>query len=277
MTTMPASQPTEINRPTETPAPAPAPPTARRRRPWLRLLLLLVVPFAGAGAVYAVSSGIAPTYSSAVTLLVGAPGTGAISDQSVSASNDLASQYAQLGDSDPVLRSAERRLKMTPGGLSGKVNAGTVAAQNIIRISAEAGNRGEAVRRANAVSSAFTDYILRLNRRQADQYNDEVNERLEPLDQEIARARKALRSEKSAARRNDDALVYSNLVSQRQQVAASLAQDVVASQARVQPISGALGASKTSPKPDLYAIIAFGALALICLRLGWMLVRPSRA
>jgi hypothetical protein len=273
MTTMPASQPTQINRPAD----APATPPVRRRAPWARLLVLLLVPFVGAGVVYAVSSGISPTYSSSVTLLVGAPGTGAISDQSVSAANDLASQYAQLGDSDPVLRSAERRLKTTPGGLSGKVSAGTVAAQNIIRISAEAGTRAEAVRRANAVSTAFTTYIQRLNRRQADQYNDEVNERLEPLDKEIARARKALREEKSAARRNDDALVYSNLVSQRQQVAASLAQDVVASQARVQPISGALGASKTSPKPDLYAIIAFGALALICLRLGWMLVRSARA
>ncbi|HWH92583.1 MAG TPA: hypothetical protein VNT03_01880 [Baekduia sp.] len=252
-------------------------PAAGRRPPYLRLLALLVVPFAVAAIVYGVSSGLSPKYESSVTLLVGVPGTGQLSDQSVSAANDLASQYAQLGDSGPVLRSTERRLGMPTGSLEGDVTASTVAAQNLIRISATAGDRGSAIKRANAASGAFTSYIGRLNRRQGDQYNDAVNERLKPLDEEIAKARRELEQDDQAdPTRSDDALVYSNLVSQRQQVAASLAQDVVASQARVQPISDALGASKVSPKPELYAVIAFGALALICIRLAWVLLRPSR-
>ena len=73
---------------------------------------------------------------------------------------------------------------------------------------------------------------------------------------ERARARRALQADaKTSAVHSDDALVYSNLVTQRQQVATTLAQDVVASQARVQPITDALGAGKISPKPGLYALI----------------------
>jgi capsular polysaccharide biosynthesis protein len=237
---------------------------------------MVVVPIAIAAGVYSISSGLAPTYEASSTLRIVAQGQSGISDQSVLASNDLASQYAQLADAPPVIRRAARSLKIRPEDLDGDVSAGTVAAQNLIRIAARAGDGPAAVRRTDAVALAFVDYVAGLNERQANVYSRSVRRRLKPLDAELASARQLL-NRGTPSQRNSTALLYSNLLVQRQQLLASIAQDVAASQPGVQLVAQATSASKVAPRPTLYALVGLVATALIAARLGFLMRRRNRS
>jgi capsular polysaccharide biosynthesis protein len=236
----------------------------------------VLVPVAIAVAVYSVSSRIAPTYEASSTLRIVAQGQSGISDQSVLASNDLASQYAQLGDAPPVIRRAAKVLNVSRDDLDGQVSAGTVAAQNLIKISARAGDGPTAVRRTDAVALAFVEYVSGLNERQANAYSSSVQRRLRPLDDELAAARRVL-NRGTPSQRNSSALVYSNLLVQRQQLLASIAQDTAASQPGVQLVAQATSASKVEPRPTLYALVGLVASALVAARIGFLLRRRNRS
>jgi capsular polysaccharide biosynthesis protein len=236
----------------------------------------VLVPLAIAAAVYIISSRQGPTYEASSTLRIVAQGQSGISDQSVLASNDLASQYAQLGDAPPVIRRAARSLKVSPVDLDGHVSAGTVAAQNLIKISARADDGPGAVRRTDAVALAFVEYVSGLNERQANAYSRSVQRRLRPLDDELAAARRLL-NRGTPSQRNSNALLYSNLLVQRQQLVASIAQDSAASQPGVQLVAQATAASKVAPRPTLYALVGLVASALIAARIGFLLRRRSRS
>lgn len=268
---------------TETDAPrtdsqlaAPAGAPRRRARRAFLAVVLVVAPVAIALAVYAISSRLTPTYEASSTLRIVAQGQSGLSDQLVTASNDLASQYAQLADAPPVIDRAARTLHIPASELSGKVTGGTVAAQNLISIATRAGDSPSAVRRSEAVALAFIDYVSRLNERQANDYARSVQHRLKPLDSEIAAARKVLNSG-TPSQRNSTALLYSNLLVQRQQLVASLAQDAAASQPGVQLVAPAAAASKVQPKPALYALVALVAAALVAARLGFLAFRRRPA
>jgi capsular polysaccharide biosynthesis protein len=253
------------------------PPGARRRRGRRKLLafLLIVAPVAVAVCVYAISSTLAPRYEASSTLRIVAQGANGLSDQLVTASNDLASQYAQLADAPPVIHRAARALHIPASELDGEVSGGTVAAQNLISIAARADNSTAAVRRSQAVAVAFIDYASSLNERQASVYSRSVQDRLKPLDSEIAAARKLL-NRGDPSQRNSTALVYSNLLVQRQQLVTSLAQSAAASQPGVQLVAPAASASKVQPKPVLYALVALVAAALVAARIGYLAFRRGR-
>jgi capsular polysaccharide biosynthesis protein len=247
----------------------------RRGLAALLMVLLVAVPIAIAAVVYSVSSRLAPTYEASSTLRIVAQGQSGISDQSVLASNDLASQYAQLADAPSVIKRAARSLRTPSGDLDGQVSAGTVAAQNLIRIAARAGDGPEAVRRADAVAVAFVEYVGGLNERQANAYSRAVQRRLKPLDDELATARRLLNTG-TPSQRNSNALLYSNLLVQRQQLLASIAQDAAASQPGVQLVAQASSASKVAPKPTLYALVGLIASALIAARIAFLMRRRNR-
>jgi capsular polysaccharide biosynthesis protein len=253
-----------------------APPGARRprgRRSALAILLI-VAPVVIAVAVYAISSRLTPTYEASSTLRIVAQG--GLSDQLVTASNDLASQYAQLADAPPVIRRAARALDVPASELDGKVSGGTIAAQNLIRIATRADQSAAAVRRSEAVAVAFIEYVSAINERQANVYARSVQDRLKPLDSQIAAARKVL-NRGTSSQRNSTALLYSNLLVQRQQLVASLAQDAAASQPGVQLVAPATAASKVQPKPTLYALVALVAAALVAARVGYLAFRRRPA
>jgi capsular polysaccharide biosynthesis protein len=251
------------------------PRPVRRGIAVLLMVLLVAVPIAIAAAVYSVSSRLAPTYEASSTLRIVAQGQSGISDQSVLASNDLASQYAQLADAPSVLRRAARSLRVPSENLDGEVSAGTVAAQNLIRIAARAGDGPAAVRRADAVALAFVEYVGGLNERQANAYSRAVQRRLKPLDEELTTARRLLNTG-TPSQRNSTALLYSNLLVQRQQLLASIAQDAAASQPGVQLVAQASSASKVAPRPTLYALVGLVASALIAARIGFLMRRRNR-
>ncbi|MCW2985408.1 MAG: hypothetical protein JWR63_2978 [Conexibacter sp.] len=243
----------------------PSPPAAAgpsRTRLLIRCVVLAVVAVVVAAVVYIVSDGVSPKYSSSSTLIVSVNGGSGLSDVSVTASNDLASQYAQLANSAPVLRAAEKRLKAPAGSLDGKLSGSTVSAQNIIKVSASAGAPGAAQQRADAATEALISYVTRINAKSATRYAAAVTFRLRPIDKQIAAVEKRI-SKGSAESRRNASVVLANLVAQRQQVQSTIAQNAAGSQPNLQAVTPATAGAKTSPKPELYALVALVIVLLI--------------
>lgn len=226
------------------------------------VLVVLVVGVALAAVVYAVSGTISPTYSSSSTMIVNVNGGSGITDVSVSAANDLASQYAQLANSAPVTHRAEKALGVPAGSLDGKLAGSTVSAQNIIKVTATAGAAAAAQARANAAADALVNYVTAINAKQATKYAAAVTFRLKPIDKQIAAVERRISHGSADARRNAS-VVLANLVTQRQQVQSTIAQNAAGSQPNLQKVTPATGGSKTSPKPGLYALVALIIVLLI--------------
>jgi capsular polysaccharide biosynthesis protein len=256
----------------------PAPEAGGGRGPvwwFVRLAAAVVAAALVAGGVYVVSAAAPATYESSSTVRVSVQAPTGSTDQSVIASNDLASQYAQVVSADRVLRAARRRLTSTDADLSGEVSAGTVAAQNLIRLTVKGTNPGQAERRAAAVTQAFVAYLNRLSAEISERYAASVNEKLAPVDANIADARKALETGTPDAQRNA-ASILAGLLVQRQQVLSSVAQSSAATRPSIQRVTNAGTASKVSPKPKLYAAIAFAIVLLLLARLTYVAAGRSR-
>ncbi len=229
-----------------------------------------------AAAVYAISNGVSARYQSSATVRVSVQATSGISDPAVTAANDLASQYAQLASSTPVLSGAAKRLGVPVSSLEGNVSSGTIAAQNLVRISVTGSSASEAQERAAAVARSFVRYINHLDAEQAAAYEKAVTSKLAPLETEIAAARKQLRTSKGEAQRNATTLL-SGLLSQQQTVLNSVAQGSAAAQPSLQLVSADSAGSKVSPKPTLYAGIGLLATLLLLGRFVYVIgVRRSR-
>ena len=223
---------------------------------------MLLVSLAVAVAVYVISNRASPRYQSSATVRVSVQATTGISDPAVTAANDLASQFAQLAPSTPVLKAAAQKLGVTTSSLEGTVTSGTIAAQNLVRVSATGGSATQAQERATAVARAFVAYIDRIDARQAGAYERAVTSKLGPLASEIAAARKQLRSSNAEVQRNATVLL-SGLLSAQQTVLSSVAQGSATAQPSLQLVASGSAGSKTSPKPSLYAGIGLLAALLL--------------
>lgn len=245
----------------------PPAPTSRDLRWWtLGAIGVVAVAIVVAGLVYAISDSVAGRYQSSAVVRVSVQATGGISDPAVTAANDLASQFAQLASATPVLEAAEARLGGEGGKLSGEVSAGTIAAQNLIRISVTGSSSASARTRTTAVAHAFVRYVNDLDAAQAAKYAKAVISKLAPLDSEIAAARKQVLSSNAETQR-DATVLLSTLISQQQTILSSVAQSSAAAQPSLQLVSVGSTASKVSPKPSLYAAVALLATLLLLGRL----------
>jgi hypothetical protein len=238
---------------------------------WLpRGIVVLLVSLVVAGAVYLISNRVAARYQSSATVRVSVQATSGISDPAVTAANDLASQFAQLASSAPVLEAAATRLGVAASTLEGTVTAGTIAAQNLVRISATGSSPTQAQERATAVGKGFVTYIDAIDSRQVGTYERAVTTKLAPLAREIAAARKRLLSTNVEAQRNATVLL-SGLLSQQQTVLSSVAQASAAAQPSLQLVAPGARGSKISPKPSLYAGIGLLASLLVLGRFLYVL------
>jgi capsular polysaccharide biosynthesis protein len=243
---------------------------------WRAKWWLLAIALAAGGAAYGISRyAVSPTYSSSADVVITAHTvSGGLSD-AITASNNLASQYAQLADSPPVLARASRDLPDGGHGLAAATSAGTVSDQNLVRVTATAGTPRLAQRRANAVSNAFVVHINAVNADAAAQLRSSVERQLNSSQQAIAKAeasvaaatRNALAARKSripglssvlAARQS----LLASLITQRQSILSDLDQSSVEAQpsVRVSAVAG-LG-TQIQPKPVLYAGVAAVVTAL---------------
>src|SRR5438477_4072729 len=113
---------------------APEPPRSDilRRRWWLVLIIAVAI----GAATYEVSKKVPAQFRSTATVSVQVTGA-ADPNESATAANSMASQYAQIVTGGTVLQAASKTL--SPGdasGLSGAISGGTVADQNIVEVRA---------------------------------------------------------------------------------------------------------------------------------------------
>ncbi len=161
-----------------------------------------------------------------------------------------------------MVDAAATSLGVPSGDLSGAVTAGTVAAQNLVRISATGSSPSQAQVRATAVAEAFVAYVTKLDQRQAHAYEQAVTSKLTPLKREIAAARLRLLSPNVEVQHNATVLL-SGLVGQEESVLSSVAGSAAAAQPTVQLVAPGGAGTKVSPKPSLYGAIAFAATLLL--------------
>src|SRR5262249_10069036 len=155
----------------------------------------------------------------------------------------------QIANTGTVVDRARHLLDGDDAALSSQdIVASTVAAQNLVKITVNGHDGGQSERRADAVGTAFVDGLRALNGRQAAQYSHEVSSRLAPIDRSIAYTRSQLKGGTLDSRRNA-AIVLASLIVQRQQVQASIAQNVAAMQPTLNQVAGAGPGEKISPKP----------------------------
>jgi uncharacterized protein involved in exopolysaccharide biosynthesis len=217
---------------------------------WRSKWWILLAAVAVAAAVAAVSLLLPATYEAAATVRVVAQSqAGLPPSEAATASNDLAGQYAQLATSSPIVDDAARSLRIPQSKLGPGVSAGTVAAQNLIRIGVQAPTGRAARERANAVATAFVRRVRLLNSAQARDYAALVRNRLGPLDAEIATARSAV----------DRA----TLLAQRGQLSGQLALSAAGAQPLVEVVAPAQSGARVRPKPALYSAVAFILGALV--------------
>lgn len=241
---------------------------------WRRKLIILAATVVAAGGAFGVAQIVPERYESSSSVRVVVPAGGTSDPEgAVNASNELASQYAQLADSAPVIERA-RRTEGATGLSGGDVSAGTVDEQNLIRLSVAADTPDQSRRRANALSKALTAYVDGVNAEQASRFEDIVRERLRPLDKQVRALQDQLRGpaprsvagqEAAAQRRNN----LSSLLSERARARVEIAAGVSSASPTVQVLAQAGPGDKSQPKPVLYvagaALVAMLLTAQLCL------------
>jgi capsular polysaccharide biosynthesis protein len=266
----------------------PPEPPSRGTVVWRARRLIVAVAVACAVLTLAVSSIVPATYSSSATVRVTLPpGLGNTRD-SVLASNDLASQYAQLVESTPVLADAAGHLGMSGGSLRAAVSAGTIADQNLISVNADAPSANESARRANALAEAFTRYLSQTNAGQTGSYAAGIDRRLRNLRSQINTAQAAMsraaqgldaasQSRRAAANAAfaSQQSILGNLLGERQQLVSYLAQVAAAGQPEVAVVATADPGDKVQPRPALYALLALVVGALVTAQIALIVHRPA--
>jgi capsular polysaccharide biosynthesis protein len=243
---------------------------------WRAKWWLLAVALAAGGAAYGISRyAVSPTYSSSADVVVRVHTVSGGFSDSITASNNLASQYAQVADSPSVLGRASGSLPGGTRGLAAAISAGTVGDQNLVRVTALAGTPRLAQLRANAVANAFVVQINASNADAAAQLRSSVERQLNSSQQAISKAqagvvaatKNALAARKSRAPVLSSVLaareaLLASLITQRQGIISDLAQASVETQPSVTVSALAGPGTQTQPKPVLYAGIAAVVTAL---------------
>ena len=218
-------------------------------------------------------SALPATYSSDGLIRVALASQQGIQDPVVTAANDIASQYAQLASSQPVQVLTAAKLGVAPKSLDGKINGSTLSAQNLVQVTATGDSSSVAVARAGAATTSLQQYVTRLNAQQTAQYVSDAQSGLQQTNANIAQLSARLAKD-SPANRTSDSIVIASLNGTRDQLLGQIARDAAGNQPSLQVVEVASSPSKTSPKPWLYALVAFVVALIISLRVAYMRGRP---
>jgi uncharacterized protein involved in exopolysaccharide biosynthesis len=174
-----------------------------------------------------------------------------------------------------VLARASRGLPGGGHGLAAAISVGTVADQNVVRVTSQAGSPSLSQRRANAVANAFVVHINGVNAQEAADLRSSVERQLQSSQQAITRAeagvaratRNAIKSSRKRSAVMNSVLaakqsLLAGLVTQRQAIISDLAGASVQAQPSVRVSAAAGPGTQTQPKPVLYAAVAAVATAL---------------
>ena len=236
----------------------------------------MIVAVVVAGVVYEVSKGLPATYQASGTFRVTVPNQIGINDSVVTASNDLASQYAQLATAQSVEDAAAATLGVGPSTLNGQITASTVAAQTLVQVNASGPSPSVADARAQAATQALVTYIDSIPHSPGLNYAHLVSRGLVPIDTQITQVEARLKND-DQNQRQSDLIALTSLISQRDQAAQSVATNTAGGQPSLKVVSPGGGAAVSYPKPSLYALIGFLVALVIALRLAYALGNRQRA
>lgn len=239
---------------------------APRSRIWLRLAVALVVALLAAGLTFVISDSVSATYRASTQLQIAVAGQNGLGQDAVQGANQLTAQLVQVGPSDAVLSGPASALGMSTSDLRGVLSFGAQAQQNILQISATAGSKAQAQARAAAVTAALVAYVGTTSRRQLQAYTDSVQGVLTGMGTALGRLN-AAKGKLTPAQLGVIQGEAGAIASQDQALRAQLAQRAAATTPIVTQVSGASSASKVSPQPVLYTIVAFLVVGFIALQL----------
>ena len=245
---------------------------------WRAKFLVVGVAVLIAAATFGISRSVPGTFSASADVLIAAKSITASVD-SVSGSNSLAAQYAQLAGTAGVLTSAAARTQEPIGALTDATRASTLANTNIVRITVTAGSAGDAEKRAAAVSAALVEVGQKL----ADSGSPADPNQLKALDKMIADGRaEAARLSVVARRAEPESAAASaantSLNNAQEQVSALTLKridlviqnrrDDASRGARLSSLTSAPRAAQTEPKPLLYSLIGLVAGLFVMVELA---------
>jgi capsular polysaccharide biosynthesis protein len=222
---------------------------------------LVLAPFVIAAVVFVVSSSLPSTYSSSALVRVSVVSPQGVTDPSVAAENDVASQYALLGQTSRVIDPAAVTLGVPAGTLSSAVSVGTTSGRNLIDVRATAPTAAAATQRANAVAQQFVETLTSDGQRRQADYLRRSEARIAPL--AIALHNLAGEVRRSTGRRRDERVnLLSALITQRQTLRSQIASNAVLSLPTIELWAPADKGLLQAPRPKFYALIALllGAL-----------------
>jgi capsular polysaccharide biosynthesis protein len=237
---------------------------------WRRKFYVLGASLATALVALVVCLAVGKTYQAAATILVSLPPAtaGGVTSDSVTASSDLAGQYAQLATLRPTLMAAAKALGVPENDLSGEVSAGVIASQNLVAIKVTAGSATVAFQRANAVAQALVVGINHTNAGALQTYSKDITSALGSTNREVSRLRSGIaRNAGRIAIVDADSTILSSLLVQKQQAQSEIAQEA-ANEPVVSVASKANSASQAEPKTLLYTLIALIAGLLVAAQLA---------
>ncbi len=247
------------------PVRASVPPT-RWRAIWLARWIIIGAAVIAAALAVAVSQVIPKRFSASAIVRITLPQSAGLSEQSVQAANDLASQYTQIATAGPIVEKAAAKLGSAGAGLSAAISASTVSSENLVQLSARGNSAGVASARANAMAEAFVDTLNHENaaneahnRAIYTRQLDRIQARLQTTEQKLD-AVLAIRESGTALSRRQQAQVQAlqSEVSSLEGIQQTLLDDQVPTGSpQLTLFSPATTASQTQPRALLYALVAF--------------------
>lgn len=239
----------------------------------LRAAAVCVVVSIAIGALaYVVGTLLPSTYQSNGLIRVAVPSQQGISDPVVTAANDTASQYAVLASSAPVQAAAASKLGVPASTLDGAISGSTVSAQNIVQVTATGHSAAVAQARAAAASAALANYVTGLNSAAGNRYVSQAEDGLGRLNQTLQAITGRLGSDRPA-RRAADMLMIETLTSERDQLLGQISRDAASNQPTLQVVAYSSSPTLSSPKPKLYAVVAFVVALIVAGRIAFVLAR----
>jgi capsular polysaccharide biosynthesis protein len=245
-----------------------------RNKHWILLTAVVV-----AAITFAICSVLPKSYAAAATVSVSLPPSQAAvsTGQGVTASGDLASQYAQVATLAPVIDKAAKSSGISASELTNSVSAGTINGENLISIRGEAPSPAAAGLRANAVAKALATYIGEQNASQATSYSGAVKNELKPLNKQIAAVTGRING--NSLSRSAQAVAESTLgtlLVQRGELESTVVQNN-SSLANASVIARAGSGSIVSPKKKLYTLVALIVAALVAAQLSVTISQRRRS
>jgi hypothetical protein len=242
---------------------------------WGRILVAGIAAVAIAVLTFVVSNAISATYKASAQLRVTVNGTNGLGQDAVLGANQLAAQLVQLAPTDAVLAHPAAQLGMSTSRLRSALSIGTVAQQNIVEVSATGSSKAQAEQRAGVVTSGLLAYLAGDARNQLRTYRSSVDEVIAGMDNQLQRLSRTT-GKLAPAQLGVIQGEAGGIAGQAEALRGQLAQHQATSVPTVQEIQGATTASKTTPQPLLYAIVALLVAGFVAAQLLTLSERRAR-